>query len=744
MDYIAHVNEESKEIQSVKEHIENVANICEQFAIPELKQLCFTEGLLHDIGKYSSDFQQRIRGERIRIDHSTAGAVVMQQGYGFTSGIIGALCIAGHHTGIPDTGISGDAAREDFSANLHTRIAQKIKRCHEKTGENFDVYKKDVDLPQIDEESLTTFIASDCKSPDELTDKMAFITRYCFSCLVDADSIDTGTFCGTRTNDKLKADFVRCLEKVDHRLNGFVCETELQKARRRLQEQAFAKVEQNAEIYLMNMPTGSGKTICSIKFALQRAIMRNKRRIIYVIPYNNIIDQTAAEFGDTFGEDAQILRHQSSYSYEDLDDLNEDYHNALKNGSENWDADSIILTTAVQFFESMHSNKRGKLRKMHNIADSILIFDEAHLMPTEYLQPCLQAVSYATKYLNSEALFLTATMPDFEALMSQYTLSNGKILNLIDDKSDFELFDKCAFRDIGDISMEGLLGNLDDSASVLVVTNTKKSARKLFDFASGDKYYLSTYLTAVDRKRLIDDIKTKLKYLDKEFPGLQDVPEERKIRVFSTSLIEAGVDLDFETVYREASGLDSILQSGGRCNREGKRQNSTTYIFSFMDDDIRTKPTDASELAKGMLNKYEKISDSECIKEYYDRLLGMNNEKIVGRTMSGFCREKGLDFKSIPFCSYAEKFHIIEDRTESIVVPQDEESRKMIEVIKYQEYISTRKLQKYTCSVSKKELEELMKQHVVDDYDRGIWCLTNENYYDDETGIRIGLTDYFL
>lgn len=744
MEYIAHFNEETKAVQSVKEHNENVAAMCKESAIAELKEMCFAIGLLHDIGKYGLDFQKRINGENIRVDHSTAGAVVMQKQYGLTPSIIGALSIAGHHAGIPDMGIPTDCEREDISTNLYTRIAQKQKRCESGSGENFDVYKDELDLPYIDEERLVNFIMKDCKTQEELIDKLAFVTRYCFSCLVDADSIDTGIFCGTRTEDKLKADFYQCLEKVNERLDKFVCKTELQMARRGLQEQAFSKANQDADIYLMNMPTGSGKTLCSIKFALQRATATNKKRIIYVIPYNNIIDQTAIEFEELFQDCAQILRHQSSYSYEETEDINEDYRNALKNGTENWDADSIILTTAVQFFESIHSNRRGKLRKIHNIADSILVFDEAHLMPTEYLQPCLQAVSYATKYLNSEALFLTATMPDFETLLCRYTLTNGKILNLIEDKSNFKSFEKCEFKNIGDVSSEGLLERITESASVLVVTNTKNSARRLFNLASGKKYYLSTYLTAKDRKSLIKNIKTELKNLDNEFTGLHNVPEERKIKVFSTSLIEAGVDLDFETVYRERSGLDSILQSGGRCNREGKRHNATTYIFSFSDEDIRTKPTDANELAKGMFDKYENISDSDCIKEYYQRLLGMNNDKIEGKTISKFCNERGLGFRSIPFSSYAEKFHIIDDRTESIVVPQDEESRKIIEAIKYENYVNTRKLQKFTCSISKKELEELIKQHAVDDYGRGIWCLTNENYYDDKTGIQIELTDYFL
>ena len=745
--YIAHINEKTGKVQSVKEHNENVAELCRQFSIPQLQEICSATGKLHDIGKYGRNFQRRINGENIHVDHSTAGAAVMQEHYGMPASMIAGLCIAGHHAGIPDMGIKGDSAREDLAATLRTRIAQKLKRCAKDSGENFDAYKDEITLPEDDEKKLAAFISEDCKSMDDMIDKLSFVVRYCFSCLVDADSIDTGDFCGTRTDDVLHADFQKCLERVSEHIDSFICETELQKARRRLQEQAFAKAGQDSEIYLMNMPTGSGKTLCSIKFALQRAILKNKKRIIYVIPYNNIIDQTAAEFEDVFGEDAQILRHQSSFSYEDMEDATEDYRNALKNGTENWDA-PLIITTAVQFFESLHSNKRGKLRKIHNIADSILVFDEAHLMPMAYLQPCLEAVSYATKYLNSEALFLTATMPDFESLMRQYTVAGERVLNLIDDTKDFSLFEKCAFGNLGELSAEALLSRASDAASALVVTNSKKAARRLYDLAEGDKYYLSTYLTSIDRKQIIKEIKEKLKALQEEFPGLENVPEERRVRVFSTSLIEAGVDLDFQTVFREMTGLDSILQSGGRCNREGKRENAVTYAFSFAEDELRSRGTNASELAKGMFDKYENIADAGCIREYFERLLGMNHEKISGNTMSSYCkapeREHKYTFDSIPFRSYAESFRLIDDKTESIVVPQDETSRSLIESIKYQEHINSRKLQKYTCSVSRKELEELMKQHVVDDFGRGIWCLTNAEYYNPKTGIRIELTDYFL
>lgn len=228
--YIAHINEKTGKVQSVKEHNENVAKLCRQFSIPQLQEICFATGELHDIGKYAHSFQRRINGENIHVDHSTAGAAVMQEHYGMPASMIAGLCIAGHHAGIPDVGIKGDSAREDLSATLRTRIAQKLKRCEKDPGENFDTYKDEISLPEVDEKKLAAFISEDCKSMDDMIDKLAFIVRYCFSCLVDADSIDTGEFCGTRTDDVLHADFPKCLERVSEHIDAFTCETELQKA----------------------------------------------------------------------------------------------------------------------------------------------------------------------------------------------------------------------------------------------------------------------------------------------------------------------------------------------------------------------------------------------------------------------------------------------------------------------------------------------------------------------------------
>lgn len=729
----AHINEETGAIQTVTEHSINTAELCRQFTIPALSDVTYAIGLLHDSGKFQNSFQRKINGESIKVEHSTCGAIAAKEQYPDPIGLMMAYCIAGHHSGIPDGGNKSDILDPDCPT-LYGRLSRKF--------EDFSIYQNELRPPDIKREEFNAFLAQDCgRSVDLLIDKFAFLTRFVFSCLVDADSIDTAAFCSNEKTRPLVSDFPACLKKVDVKLGNFSCVTSLQKARAILQQQVFRKIDMDGEVFLMNMPTGSGKTLCSIKFALERAIRTGKKRIIYVIPYNSIIDQTVQVFEELFGSDAEILRHQSTFSYEDENDYAEDYRKAARHASENWGVSSIIVTTAVQFFESIYSNKRGKLRKLHNMSDSLLIFDEAHLMPQNYLQPCLRAVAYVTRYLNSEAIFLTATMPDFPKLFHQYALENSRILNLVDDTSIFSEFRKCRYQSIGKQSSRTLLQMASRYPSTLIIVNKKKSAKRLFEEYAGKKYHLSTNMTANDRERVLQDIRRELRQLERDFPDYEGVPEDRRITIVSTSLIEAGVDLDIFTVFRELSGLDSILQAGGRCNREGKRKNADVYVFEFSDEN-RSQQDIKSNLTLSMFEQYEDISCPQSIKEYYDRLFFLRGDSIKKNTITQNCH----DLSGIPFKQYAQNFELIDSKTVSLVVPRDEHSRQLMNSLKYSggSMGIARRLQKYTCSIYQKELDDLIHQHAADDYGTGIWCLTNPDYYDENTGISFEASDYFI
>ena len=639
-------------------------------------------------------------------------------------------CIAGHHSGIPDGGTTNDY---ETDPTLTGRLKREF--------EDFSRYKEELEIPELDEKDFLQFLLSDCDNSEEkVLDKIAFLTRYLFSCLVDADSEDTANFCrvGERPRE-LKGDFGVALDNVNQRLESFQVETELQKARALLQSQAFENAKTTAEIYLLNMPTGSGKTLASVKIALERVILHKKKRIIYVIPYNSIIDQTAEVFNELFQNNLEILRHQSTFDYENIDEMDEDYKEVAKIAIENWGNTKFIITTTVQFFESIYSNKRGKLRKIHNMADSILIFDEAHMMPEKYLQPCLQAVAYITKYLQSEAVFLTATMPDYLSLIRKYAVTDSKIINLIEDKSLFKKFQKCNYNYLGEIGENELLAKSSLSPSSLIIVNTRKVARKLYKKISGKKYHLSTYMTALDRAIILKNIRKELKCLEKEFPDFKNVPEERQITIVSTSLIEAGVDLDVYTVFRELKGLDNILQAGGRCNREGKRKRADVFVFELLDSKKKAISVEM-DITRDLLKKYEDISDSACIKEYYERIFSLKEASISQNTMHCMCD----DFRYIPFKKYAENFELIDSRTVSLVIPRDEKSRRMVADLKYKQTANERNLQNYTCSLYKNELDDLIKQNVVDDFGTGIYCLTNLDYYDEEIGLLFEARDYLL
>lgn len=727
--FVAHISDSGK-LQSVAEHSLNTAAAAADFSIAELRQINYLCGLLHDIGKYSDEFQRRIRGENIRVEHSICGALeaAKLEGKGKPLTRLLQLCIAGHHSGIPNYGVKNNTAD---MPTLCGRLRRKPV--------DFSGYSSELNIKKIDPEPFTALLTKDCKTIEDVVEKFAFFVRYCFSCLTDADSLDTGRFCGEALPEPLRCSFEQCEASLDAKLRDFKAVTELQTARSRLQEQAFARIGTDANIYLMNMPTGSGKTLASMRCALKRVLASNGRlrRIIYVIPYNSIIDQTALTFEGLFSEHTDILRQQSSFVYEEQSDLSEDSKAAFSAACENWDA-GIVITTAVQFFESLYGDKRGKLRKVHNMANSVIVFDEAHLMPREYLEPCLRGIGYITKYLNSQALFLTATMPDFRTLLERCAEEGLSITDLIDDTSDFEKFRKCRFSDLGKVSDEALVQKAMGYASSLIVVNSRRKAAELYRLCTGEKYHLSTYMTAFDRTRVIENIKAALKRLYDDYPDLSAVPPERRITVVSTSLIEAGVDLDFVAAFRELAGLDSVLQTGGRCNREGLRAPGEVFVFESPDAGRRRTE---QELTKGVLTEFEDISCEAAIKAYYDRLLYIDDEKIHSKSVSRSC--KSIDM--IPFRTYSENFRLIDDRrTVSLAVCRDTDSRKMYDTLCATGRISSRKISKYCCTVYLDEFERLRQQGVVADHGSGVFFLTNEEYYDSELGVKFEGTDYFM
>jgi len=734
---IAHRQENTNRVQTIREHSEETAALAASFCVEEMKETVYASAMLHDVGKYQRSFQCYIRGDhRKRIPHAVCGAKALSERYpaGLASQMMEYM-VAGHHAGLMDYGSKSDIADDP------TLCGTLIRKT-----EPFDGYRTELAISDVDQAALLRYLIRDCATPEDAAEKFAFFTRYGFSCLTDADSLNTETFETGHPRAELKADFAACLARVNARLAGFRAETPLQAARSRLQAQVFERSGTDADVYFMNMPTGSGKTLCGLKFALERAIRSGKKRLLYVIPYNSIIDQTAQTFEQLLGDDAAILRHQSTWVYEDAQALDEDEKLARTKATENWDA-QIIITTVVQFFDSMYGDRRSQLRRLHNMQDAVLVFDEAHLLPRDYLQPCLKGIAYLVKYLRCEAVLLTATMPNYTALFERYGLPGLVTADLVPQRQDFTAFRKCLYVSLGILSDESLILRAMESPTCLVIVNSRKSARELYAACpAGRKFHLSTWMTVLDRQRVIREIRESLQALEQRYPGLTDVPRDERIAVFSTSLVEAGVDFDFHTVFRELTGLDSILQSGGRCNREGKQAMANVYVVE-REGSAGAPANDARvAITRELMRSFDPLDTPECIVAYYARLFAAHEDELTRRSIVEFAKAREcFDPRNptrLPFRSYAQVFHLIDAPTCAIAVPCDAASRALIARIPAGLSVKERRqLQMYACSVTLRDFQQLLNMHMVESDESGLCWLKREADYDPETGIRFECGD---
>lgn len=712
VEYIGHTSDDGRK-QLLLDHLNGTSKLCRENANEFWADIAEFVGQIHDIGKYTSGFQKRINGaENIRVEHAICGAKEVAKAPPKSYVPMIEYCVAGHHSSLPDGGTKVDGEED---STLHGRMKRK-------TGD-YSAYENEVKLEYPKDNLRELF---DVSNQREIIERYSFFTRYLFSCLTDADFIDTERFVTPNTDRGIDGDFQKAYEKVCEKLNSFKIETKLQESRSIIQEQVYKSVESNANVYTLNMPTGSGKTLCSIRAALKTAIENKKKRIIYVIPYVSIIEQTAKVFEDIFGDVLPVLQHHSNYDFDDdkNEDENEITSEKLKRSCENWDA-KLIVTTNIQFFESLYHYKGRRLRKLHNLADSVIIFDEIHMLPIDYIQPCLRAIGYVTKYLNSTAILMSATMPNYDKFMERY-MSGVKIENAVKDTSLFNVFDKCRYEYIGKCELASLAEKAQEYDNALIIVNKRKTARELYDICSGNKYHLSTYMTPLHRSEIIAKIK-------------EDIKNGINTTVISTSLIEAGVDLDFKAVFREIAGIDNVLQSGGRCNREGKMDMGDVFVFETDGGNYQTKKKSdiiiRANITRNLFEEFENISTDKCIKEYYGRLLNYKEKKIEENTITAIMGND-LRIDGIPFRTYAESFNFIDNQVIGIVIPCDE-NRGLIKELKDGKLSVKRNLQRYSASVNKDEFKELFQIGIIETLDCGVCILANTDYYKSDVGLTL-------
>ena len=478
--------------------------------------------------------------------------------------------------------------------------------------------------------------------------------------------------------------------------------------------------EASKGLFTLTVPTGGGKTISSLAFALKHAKEHHMDRIIYVIPYTSIIEQNAKVFSDILGAD-NVLENHCNLDYESSEELK-----PMQLAAENWDR-TVIVTTNVQFFESLFSNKSSKCRKVHNIANSVIIFDEAQMLPSDYLKPCISAMEQLLRYYRSSIVLCTATQPALKGLLSQ-EIAVRELCPRVEEQ--FEFFKRVSIKNLNKLSEDELAEKLMDEEQALCILNTKKCAQRIYQNIKAEGvYHLSTSMYPAHRKRALNEIRERLK-------------KQKRCVVVSTSLVEAGVDLDFQTVYRQLAGVDSIIQAAGRCNREGRRPFSECFTYIFKLDIRETVPGQRQqiEVAESLLSDNRSLEELETVKRYFEILYHFRGESLDKKEIL-----KKFDRGNFQFSSVGREFRLIEENTKTILIPKEEDAQKILEQLKIKGFTKElmRKMGQYCVNIYENDFQKMfaagMLNGISEDLKDDYFVLRDMEKYMDEMGLDLSV-----
>jgi len=811
--YIAHQRKIDGAVQSLEEHLLGVAHLAKSFAAKiGLKEQGEIAGLLHDLGKYSKEFQTYLRsavrlinpdeddfvdaqGLKGKVDHSTAGAQLVweelskQGNMGRIVGQILALCIASHHSGLIDC-LSSDA-NSPVEDTFTRRINKRDHRSHlrEATGKMNPLianrFRELVSTPGLidglKETIRQVMLRSDIKGIDPSQNpivqfKTGLLVRFLFSCLIDADRVDTADFENPKAAKiRLNGQYTEwdlLIGRLENRLQRFATENSIDEIRHRISDRCRDSAARKKGIYTLTVPTGGGKTLASLRFALRHAKKWGMDRIIYIIPFTTIIDQNAEVVRDILETSEKdrgyvVLEHHSNLTPEE-----QGWKEKML--SENWDA-PIIYTTSVQFLETVFGAGTRGARRMHQLANAVLVFDEIQTLPVNCAHMFSNAINFLVEHCGSSVMLCTATQP----LLNRVDQSKGALRFTKDDEimPDVKgLFDELKRVEVLNRRKPGgwsnaeiahlALEEVEQSGSCLVIVNTKKSAQTLFQLCRQETeiptYHLSTNMCPAHRKEILSNIR-------------QLLADKAHVLCISTQLIEAGVDVDFGSVVRFTAGLDSIAQAAGRCNRNARRQSGRVHVINPSDEsvdmlkDIQRGKGVTERLLSAVDEGIEKFDGDllgpDAMARYFDyyffaRRNEMDypvSEQAIGRedtllnllsvnsiALSEFGRTHGVApniYLRQSFMSAAKAFKAIDAPTRGIIVPYGQAGKNLIselcgafEVEK--QYKLLRKAQQYTVNVFPHILNQLQEQQAVRPIQEGLDILyLDTHYYNQDFGL---------
>lgn len=696
-------------IQSNEEHSVGVARLASHFA-GEFGMSGWGKvlGLLHDKGKESHAFQQHIIKESgyepdIKVcgnyNHAFIGGILARRLYGKSADIFFVNQIVSHHSGLHDYDEIEGILNQDIPVEVNAKI--------EKEKLNVPAFKIQ-------------------------TNDFHHLARMMFSCLVDADFLDTEAFMDKESSvlRRNKATLHDLLPLFENKLKDLKAKAEnsnVNAIRNQVQQQCIKMSDTEIGFYSLTVPTGGGKTLSSLVWAMKHAIRNGLKRIIIAIPYTSIIVQTASVLRSIFGEE-NVLEHHSNVDPEHIKD--ERLQEKMKLATENWDY-PIIVTTNVQLFESMFSNKPSVCRKLHNIVNSVVILDEVQTLPMDYLQPVVDSLKTYHKLFNVSFLFTTASQPVLSGLIEgcnpKATFRGIDHITEIIPR-EFKLHDKLRRVKLC-INNEGK--TYDDVADmlckhkrVLCIVNTRRDAKEIYKRLpqEGITLHLSKMMCPEHIRETIDTIKNSLKTEGNEI-----------IRVVSTQLIEAGVDMDFPVVFREETGLDSILQAAGRCNREGRLKLSTTFVFSLSKErPLDNRFQDANNARQNLIECQDWFAP-DTMTSFFKQL---------------YCRKNSFDVKDmkhdlynreeICFATAAKKFQMIKDNGINVVVCWRNSFELIQQLLeKGPSYILIKKLSKYMVNINKADFKSLLDMGVISEKKEGLFVVDYKQQYDEHIGLCI-------